>query len=775
MKNNRSSTPATLATIDPKTGKPPPERITDASMAAQLANKLIDYDQERAIKRSQVQGLINGNPPIRESELKRTGQSGRCNISFREAEGHINAKKTTYFNLVLDVPCLVNVTMNDPKIRDRNYASVIAENFSKMLKEWPGFMYNIMLHQSVMTAYGIGPVYWPDKIDWKFKATQYGSFLVNSGATSSIDTLDVCVIRGSYKSHELFWKISATEQEISAGIDDAEKLKVAREEGWNPDLVRTMIVQANMQTTQRRDDQYSTSMWESIQQQIKNGDVLYANTQTEEIYVDHVFVREFRGGISHYIVPENYAITGDQYLFRSKNEYPDYTQIICPFFTDIGDGSYHSVKGLGVKIFGLCAINDRLKNAMVDGAIAKTSIVVQGDVAAVRNLRVGSTTIIPSGVNVLKDVFNPDLQGVLEVSGFLEQSLAKNVGTNRPDLDDHNKHDPDTALGERLRLSREGKLERTDIMLYYQQLNYLYKEIKRRALNPDLMEGDPGYEEVKKFKDRCKARNVPEEVLRDDAFELKAMQAIGFGSPALARETTDEYVSVAAHFPEAGKVNAVRDYVFVRGGMDAVERYVPEDTTASDPSNQSSFAVLENSIMETGGEVLVGKDQFHLAHLAEHFKPVMQIAHQFVSTGGVGDNPLKAHDFMLEDLRHIAGHLDAIAQDPTRKPEYKMYLSQYHELLKVFSALTKMARKLSQDLQGQREQQQQAEMQKLQGENTGKAVAELARVQADFALAQQKEKNMDAVRNRKTDALIANKEKLTNHQIILDARKELAR
>ena len=760
----------TLQTIDPKSGKPPKERIDSAFLVAQLCNRLREDDQLRAKTRSRIAEQQNGNPPYNAGTLRKNQQADKSNVPFREAEGHTKARKTTYYNLVFDVPCLVTASMTDPKLKDRDFAGVIAQKFHDMLMSWRGFLYNMMLHQDEMCVYGVGPVYFPDERDWKFKALKNGSFRVDSGADSTIDTLEFCTIDGQYHAHELFWKVFATQEELDRGITDQQKREFAKEAGWNFEMVKKLIVLANTGFGKRIDDQYQNSIWESIQQQMKNNDVLYATQVSELIYVQHCFMREFRGKVSWYIVPRDFVPENNEMLFKQPSKYKDFSQVICLFFADIGDGSYHSVKGLGYKIYAHCMENDKIKNAILDGLKMKQLLVVQGNVEDVRKVKVGRCMVLPTNVKIQSNVFDPDIKGSMEASQFFENSLARTASTNRPDMTDHSGKPLQTATAERLRLTQEGRLERTDIQLYYQQLDMLYAEIKRRALLEDLDKIDPSWESEQKFKDDCIAAGVPRELLKDDAFTLKATRALGYGSTAMAEEITNDMVSVAGHFPEVGTQNAVRDFIRVRAGQAFVERYCPEDNSAREPSSAASFAVLENSSMESGGNVLVTRDQLHVTHADVHFEPIDQIAQQFIATKSIGDNPFKAHDFYQLAMKHIAEHMDLMKNDPTRKRDYDRLMAKFDQHVKIFQAIDKMTTKMQEQLEADRQEKMKQAMQQQDPQ-----IAEaLAKIQANQQVAMKKEENRAANAEEKTQHGMQIKNALANQKMILEARKAAA-
>jgi hypothetical protein len=477
-----------------------------------------------------------------------------------------------------------------------------------------------------------------------------------------------------------------------------------------------------------------------------------------------VFVREYRGKISWYVVPENSS--NAEFLFKQKNKYDCFSQVINLFFANIGDGSYHSVKGMGARIYSHCAINDRVKNTMVDGVNMRNTLVVQGDVSEVRRIKIGRCTVIPNTVKIVPNAFEPDVEGSIKFSMFLAKSLADNVGTNRPDMDDHGGKGMDTAIGERLRLSREGKLERTDIMYYYQQLDAMYREIKRRVFLDGLSEEDAAYESVKKFKDACKKAGVPVSLLNNESFTLEATRAIGYGSLAQAAEITSEIVSVAGHFPEIGKMNAVRDYISVRVGPRKVNRYFPEDKTNEDPSNQSSFAALENAMMRLGEPAEVGEDQLQIVHINKHMDPLEQIAQDFVNSQGQipGQNPMKTHDFFMLDLSHIAQHMELIKDDPTRKLEYREFMKKFDELSKVFNAIGSQVEKLQQQLDEQRQKQQPPPQ-------DPETALKLKKLEDDKQISLMQEANQQKIREAKAQHGMGIKNALAQQKMDIESRK----
>ena len=67
-------------------GTPPESRLSSPDAVVDLVQMMIRSDEERNRIRAKVKGIVDGNPPYSPAQLKRTGQSYRTNVNFREAE-----------------------------------------------------------------------------------------------------------------------------------------------------------------------------------------------------------------------------------------------------------------------------------------------------------------------------------------------------------------------------------------------------------------------------------------------------------------------------------------------------------------------------------------------------------------------------------------------------------------------------------------------------------------------------------------------------------------
>jgi len=739
-------------------GAAPESRITDATEAHTLAQALIREDNRRAIKRATVQGQLDGNPPYDADELERLGQGYRTNLNTREAKSNHNARRTTYYELIMEVPCLFEVTVKGADQPLMDFGQVIAEEAHNIAWKWDSFLYNMQLHQDQIISFGAGPILFPDDVDWRFEAVEMGAVHVPRDSKSDTGSLDCCAIVYEYKAHELY-----------RYIRDKEAKEAAEVKGWDPDQIKTAIIDASTRGTGS-----TTSDWETIQKRIKNSDLTAGHVHFHPVYVVHLLYREFSGRITHAIILD----TGDKakngkFLFRQIGRFASWQNALHLFLAEIGtNGKYHSVRGLDQETYAHCNLNDRLTSQVVDAAITAGTLLIQPgstgmEASKFRVARVGPFTVVPPGLEMLKQDFNPQLQGLTGVLTLMRANLAAFAGLESAMPEEQGQGR--VALGiEKLRLTREGKLERGLISFYYHQVDLLLREIARRLLNPGYTRYDGGYELRQEFLARCLARGVPPDLLNIDRLEVCAARSIGYGSAAMKRMDSDWLLGMAPHMDEIGKARAFRTATAARLGWRQVDQYFPPFDRSKVPTSEHSLANLENNDMRQGNSVVVGVDQPHIVHMSIHVPPLMQLAEGF--TRGRMEMDLNAlFTYFDAALQHVALHLDYTRGDSSREIEYRAFLDAYQDLVRVYNQIQGEVRRQSQQQQAAQQAQMQAVQEALAKADNREYELRLRELQGELQLKAQKEANMDAIRQEKArnQAQIARR--------MADLREELMR
>ena len=122
----------------------------------------------------------------------------------------------------------------------------------------------------------------------------------------------------------------------------------------------------------------NSSQWSELQQQIRNNDLTFSRPDYT-VRVGRIYFREFPepngkpvGKISEAWVCLDY--TGIEFLYKKDRKYGQWENIIAPFMLNRGDGKYHSIKGLGVRMYALLLHRERLENAKTDAAFTMASL-----------------------------------------------------------------------------------------------------------------------------------------------------------------------------------------------------------------------------------------------------------------------------------------------------------------------------------------------------------------------------------------------------------------
>ena len=537
-----------LATLDAETGERPTSRIGNSYNARSLINRLKQEDDTRMYRYAKIMGLLDGNPPWPQHRLTSVGQAHRANFNLREGEGIVDAAKTPYYDLVFEVPEFAKITFAfsgaDPNL-NQEWSDIISEEYYETLCAWDGFDHNVQLHQWQMIVNGVGPIFWPHSVSWYSEAVKSRKVLVPQETKSNVEQLEMCAVLHSYRADELeryTYKKSAAESQ-----------------GWNVKLVEEVIIKSATQETRST---YGNENYDLYQRAIRTGDLYYGINRSNRIYVASLFIKEFGGKISHYMLTDSFVSTDEPktakqadavedetgYIFKKRNKFDSFSQVICPFFFDTGpDGTWHAVKGLGPKIFDFCDVSNRTFCQMLDGAVIGSGITLEAqDGASLEETQValvGGATIVQPGYKVVQTRIAEAINGAMAMRKELQNTLQSNTGNYRQRLAEDTRQE--NTLGQaQLNYQTQALLSKGSTNRYYNNLDKYHRETLRRLLDPAQNDSIPGGAEAKKFVMRCISRGIPPEVLDfRNVLKVRSVRSLGYGSPQLRDMATKELVS----------------------------------------------------------------------------------------------------------------------------------------------------------------------------------------------------------------------------------------
>lgn len=697
------SFPQELLGIGEPGQKVPDTRVLNAESARKLITSCIWEDDIRSRHRALVAGLVGGNPPYNDAKRKASGLGWTANINFMEGLAIMELARVPYYGLFASAKyyaeCRTALGLGTPE--NEQWSSHITANFHGMLKRWTQFDWQMQQSQYQMLLHGLGPCVFDRKGDWRFRSRPSGSLLAPQGAASCIDErLPFVILRDQFRIHELYDRIRN---------EDA-----AKAAGWDVETTKDVIRKYGKGMLNNTALSWRQAPWELFQEHLRNNDLLYSHTSSDIVWVGHLFVREFSGSITHMIVTETeLAETGgdngvrDGFLFKDPNAYDSYDQCIIAFFQNIGDGTWHSVRGIASKAFKHLECSNRLKCRMLDGSFIESSLVLKTgttkNAEKLQLMQVGPVTYLPPGAEIQQTKVSGFLDGPMTMDRLLGNHLSNNLGMFMPRTmtrEDGRGEQP-TATQVNQQVAKEATLSGGQISLYCLTGDRLYAEMFRRALTSSDSE-------AKRFRQECADAGVPKEALTNMLYVRMSRDA-GYGSQQMRILSDQQLMPLLPMFPEEGKRNYLKMAVATIKGPDKVDLLVPDQHI---PNEDDSIAAMENAMIAMGRQPIVSTGQDHVIHLHSHLADAAQVLEPVGNAMEAGQTDAQALQQAFQYTQILAGHvqehLAQIVNDPSRKDLAKLFKEQLNNVVSFSGKLHHAVIAAQHNEQQQAMEQQQA-------------------------------------------------------------------
>ena len=634
-----------LGALDEK-GQPVQSRLKDAKSAINLFHALRKADEGSAKNRARVDAMFDGANPYNQSQLNASGQGLKTNLNFGEAQRLLDISLSAYVDLYSSLEKLVEVkgTQGEPSEREQ-MEDIVAEELTHLMRSWPEFHSHYLRLCTTFIKHGVGICYFDTPDDWRFRVGGFADMLIPRQTPANESMIDVAIGRRQYHLHELFAFIKNP--------------KAAERVGWNVDEVKRVIMK-NCRTDGRDPSGYA-KQWETFQQELKNNDI-HAGHQNPTVAVLHYWVREMDGSISHYISAEDKAA---EFMYKKLSRYSTPEQAYIMFNYGVGsNGTYHSIRGLGHRIFNHIQTSNRLRCQMVDGAMLSSAIMIQPDSQRAMDelgfTYYGAYAVLSPNVNII-DKAIPNLSNSVQPAlTDISNQLALNTDT----VSSYGSQQSSPYRNQMQVISDmdvQTKLSGASLNLFYSSWQRLLKEVVRRIVTSKRNDAS-----IKDFKNRCAMRGVPEEfIMTLDVARTKAVRSIGNGSYANRLVALRELQGISGSFDDIGRRNLTRDIVSTRVGHDLADRYVPV-AQDSRPTVDNKIAFLENQTMMQGSPVPVEANEIHGLHLDVHIPALVQLIEQL--NAGAAD-PVQSLPALQAFYSHVGETVQALAADPAAQAE----------------------------------------------------------------------------------------------------------
>jgi hypothetical protein len=556
---------------------------------------------------------------------------------------------------------------------------------------------------------------WPDERSIFWEPCGLKDFKVARDTKVSDEAIEVAIVQRSMSVSELYNYIRNP--------------KAAKALGWNLNAVKQAIWKAS---TKRDQWKNYTAHWEDFEREIKENDLYAGESAYHRAQLIYGYNREFDGKFTQLIGSRD----SSDFLYERYSRYGNVNQCFVIFTYGVGQGTFHTIRGLKQKIYNQIQISNRVLCQSAQAAITSGLIQLQGDAEAIQDfqyIEVGPYTFIPSGLTPIQ-LQPPSIatQG-LPVYNLMSQVLQNNTGSYRS-----RQATPDGQARSATEVVQQARQESTlnaaALELFYTPYNKLLTEQYRRAVNPLLTANDKGGKLALEFRRRCARRGVSIERMRQ-FLKVTAFRAMGDGSPVMTEMASKQLMELYSLMDEKGKENTLRSVIAgISGvGWQKVNLFVSD----KGPRRVVDFDIanLENGNLRQGIPQMVHDSQNHAVHIEAHVPMIAEIieAHRQQQ---IPDE--QAMQILRPASDHVTEHLVFFSNNSFRAQEVRELKRQIQNLTAYIDELEQQVinRMMAQQSQAQ-EQAMQAGGQP-QGQIDPKMEMEMQKAQLKLAEMQEK-------------------------------------
>ena len=629
-----------LQSLDEK-GKAVKTRLKDVKSAVGIFTTLLKADEKSAVNRARVDAMFDGAAPYDNSRLVVSGQSLKTNLNFGEAQRILDVALSAYVDLYSSLERLVEVKATAGERSEVGpKEEIVAEELTHLFRGWPEFHSSYLRLCTQFIKHGVGIAYFDSSDDWRFKVGSFADILIPRQTPATEESIDIAVCRRQYHLHELHHFI--------------QNEKAAKAVGWNVAEVKRVMMK-NVRTSGRGVGNHYSD-YEAYQAEIKNND-LYEGIQNPTVEVLHFWVREMDGSVSHYICSEE---TPKGFMYKRVSRYDRPEQAYILFTYGVGsNGTYHSIRGLGQRIFAHVQTSNRLRCQQIDGAMLSSAVMIQPEnqrsLDELQFTFYGAYAVMSPNVKIVEKAI-PNLGTAVQPAlQDLTQQLQLNtdtISTYGPQQGSPYRNQMQVVAD----MDVATRISGSTLNLFYSSWNRLMREMVRRVVQIKKPSNN-----IKDFYDRCQKRGVEKGFIKSlDVERTKAVRSIGSGSLANRLVSLRELQGISGQFDDVGRRNLTRDIVSSRVGHDLADRYVPAQVE-SRPAMDTKIAFLENGELQQGKPVPVVGNELHGQHLQVHV-PLLQQIIEGIDTGQA--DPQQALPMLQAFYQHISETVQLASGDP---------------------------------------------------------------------------------------------------------------
>lgn len=712
-------------------------RVKSSAELATMFTTLFNEDLVASQKRAMIQSSVGGDAPKDQANLVRRGLGGSANVNWGSLGQAVEEAQTPYWRLLEALDTFITTPLSqdflDTKMRSF-IEPILAAGFSRMLTKWPSFRPRWSQLVNLYVSEGVGMTMHDDPYSWKWVVKGLSELKFPRSTPADVEYLDVIVCESYMRPDELMAKVRSEDEGAEAYkeafsptldveaetvvekpemgeftqvemtdedivVDEKPAVAQSPEEGFKRYWDKAAVLEAIKETS--GSSGLDTNDPEAIARAWKGNDISYGIT-ANTVRVIHGYVKELDGTVSHYIC----RFDGQgEFLYRCEGKFADISELLTAFTEGVGTtGNFHSIRGLGYKLFSSTTGENKLTNKMLDNAMfaATPHLSTDNEDLNVEKMMtpMGPYMMMASGLNFQathnQDVNDSIVPALQAIRGIIQTRASASSPVMSSQVDRTRK----TATQVETETEMQGSMQSSSFSLFMASWEKLLVNTFKRVCRPDYLVTDPGGKEVHKLYARLLTQLQPlgitdisqvVEILQHVDFDaMEVNSGIGKGSASERRSVvTALNQSLGGQLDPEGQRFLNRLTAASYAGYQIANQLVPDEPGLRPPMD-AQVAQMENSLMSLGQPPAFEPNQDHFVHLEKHTEFLNAVNEGFgeqikaIKPGTSGDDILRQTIDKMEPvwLHCNEEHMPMLSDMNPSKPQFKENLQQLGEFIK---------------------------------------------------------------------------------------------
>lgn len=634
---------------------------------AEVIQFMKDADEPRQQNRARINGVFNGDPPYTEEEA----QEGKVQINTSWGDGPSimdNARgqweqamtsKDRYFTVRLRAgPAHLRVQRSQK----------ITMSLAKLMKANQAYTDTVNCEGAQTMLHGIGPSMWEDQWKWYPYSVALEDLKVPSRTLTSFANMDHFAVLRRYTPSELYTATFGPYASPRWKAGPIKKLLAA-------------VADVNVQQTDWDTYQFP----ERLEEDFKSNAGYWGSDAVPTINCWDFYFKDEplknpktsdqkTGWQRRIILDWNQPTLGSEgaatdFLYEGTEPYAEklshFFHVVFANGCHVAPFRYHSVRGLGYRLYGPCRIQNRIRCRFAETAFEEMMWIFHNVAAEDRErlemMYLNHMGVLPEGVKWVpaNERYRPQLDIILGAMNQNRQLMSESSASYVQDVENSSGSDQETATKTMTRLQASNQLIGAFLSKAYGQQKHQYIEICRRFCLDNSPDPD-----VQTFRSDMARAEIPDEFLNVDMWEVTPEKTLGNGNNFLAVNMVDRLMSQYNRFDGQGQREVLNLFTEIStDDPDFANSIVPVAQQDASPAMIDASRAMGTLMLGLPVPERRGLDPKEYAETLLRYLGLIDAGIQ--QSGGMTDE--KTLKGMFAVANEVEQNIKQIAQDPSEK------------------------------------------------------------------------------------------------------------